>query len=201
MVLGFTVEFAPWSTWQRGSGPQGEHSEQRRDVTDARFTHLDRNGHAHMVDVSQKSATRRWARAACRVITHLDASDLLVEAAFGSPQVLETARVAGIQAAKRTSDLLPLCHPLLIEDIHITFEIAEHHVVIKVEVLAIERTGVEMEALTGGAVAALTIYDMCKSRDPEMSIEDLCVWDKAGGRSGVWHRVENGEVVHLEREE
>jgi molybdenum cofactor biosynthesis protein MoaC len=113
--------------------------------------------------------------------------------------ILEAARVAGIQAAKLTSQLSPLCHPLLLQDIHIIFTVAEDHVAVGVEVGSVDRTGVEMEALTAGAVAALTIYDMCKSSDPDLSIEDLCVWGKTGGRSGSWHREESGDAVYSDK--
>ena len=160
------------------------------------FTHLDRRGHAHMVDITAKTVTRRLARAACRVAMRPGTAAQLAEGGATARDILETARVAGIQAAKLTSQLLPLCHPLLLQDIHIIFTVAEDHVAIRVEVGSVDRTGVEMEALTAGAVAALTIYDMCKSSDPDLSIEDLCVWEKTGGRSGSWHRADDGGLVH-----
>ena len=167
-------------------------------MTNEGFTHLDQRGRAHMVDITQKVPTCRRARAACRVAMRRETVAQLAEGTIVARDVLETARVAGIQAAKRTSELLPLCHPLLLQDIRIAFTVAENHVAIEVEVASVDRTGVEMEALTAGAVAALTIYDMCKSRDPDMSIEGLCVWEKSGGRSGAWRLTENGGVVHFD---
>ena len=98
------------------------------------------------------------------------------------------ARVAGIQAAKRTSDLIPLCHPLMIGSVTIDFELEETHIAIAAEVETIERTGVEMEALTACSVAALTIYDMCKSVDKNMTITDIALWEKSGGKSGEYSR-------------
>tara|TARA_B100001167_G_C16753295_1_gene297364 strand:- start:276 stop:647 length:372 start_codon:yes stop_codon:yes gene_type:complete len=108
------------------------------------------------------------------------------EAAKGD--VLAVARVAGIQAAKRTSDLIPLCHPLMIGSVSIDFEVQQSHIAISAEVETIERTGVEMEALSACSVAALTIYDMCKSVDKSMTISDLAVWEKTGGKSGPYRR-------------
>jgi cyclic pyranopterin phosphate synthase len=160
------------------------------------FTHLDRRGRAHMVDITAKAVTCRRARAACFVTMRPETATQLAEGAAAARDILETARVAGIQAAKQTSQLLPLCHPLLLQDIHIAFTVAEDHVAIGVEVGSVDRTGVEMEALTAGAVAALTIYDMCKLSDPDLSIGGLCVWEKTGGRSGSWHLGDDGGVVH-----
>ena len=102
--------------------------------------------------------------------------------------VLAVARVAGIQAAKRTSDVIPLCHPLLVGAVHVNFEIGDDHVAIEAQVETIERTGVEMEALHACAVAALTIYDMCKSADRAMVIGELTLWEKTGGRQGPYRR-------------
>ena len=101
---------------------------------------------------------------------------------------LPVARVAGIQAAKRTSDVIPLCHPLLVGAVHVNFEIGDDHVAIEAQVETVERTGVEMEALHACAVAALTIYDMCKSADREMVIGELTLWEKTGGRQGTYRR-------------
>ena len=102
--------------------------------------------------------------------------------------VLAVARVAGIQAAKRTSELIPLCHPLMIGSISIEFEVKETHVSVTAEVETLDRTGVEMEALTACSVAALTIYDMCKSVDKNMVISELALWEKTGGKSGDYNR-------------
>jgi cyclic pyranopterin monophosphate synthase len=102
--------------------------------------------------------------------------------------VLGTARIAGIQAAKRTADLIPMCHPLLVGAVHVNFTIGDDHVEVEAEVETVDRTGVEMEALTACAVAALTIYDMCKSADKTMMVGSLALWEKSGGSSGTWRR-------------
>jgi cyclic pyranopterin phosphate synthase len=104
--------------------------------------------------------------------------------------VLAAARVAGIQAAKRTSDLIPLCRPLLVGSVTVNFTIGDDYVEVEAQVEAFDRTGVEMEAMTACSIAALTVYDMCKSSDRTMSIGELCLWEKTGGRSGSWRRSE-----------
>ncbi len=108
--------------------------------------------------------------------------------AINKGDVLGTARIAGIQAAKRTPDLIPMCHPLLVGAVHVNFTIGDDHVEIEAQVETVDRTGVEMEALTACAVAALTIYDMCKSSDRSMTIGQLALWEKTGGSSGTWRR-------------
>ena len=108
--------------------------------------------------------------------------------------MLGAARIAGIQAAKRTAELIPLCHPLLVGAVAINFTIGDDNVEVEAQVEAVDRTGVEMEALTACAVAALTIYDMCKSADRSMMIADLCLWEKVGGRSGTWRRSQIQEI-------
>jgi cyclic pyranopterin phosphate synthase len=105
--------------------------------------------------------------------------------------VIAVARVAGIQAAKRTSDMIPLCHPLFISAVSVDFDIANDHVAVEVQVDTVDRTGVEMEALHACSVAALTIYDMCKSADKAMVIGELTLWEKTGGRSGTYQRIED----------
>ena len=102
--------------------------------------------------------------------------------------VLGTARIAGIQAAKRTADLIPMCHPLLISACHVNFTIGDDYVEIEAHVETVDRTGVEMEALTACATAALTIYDMCKSADRSMVVGELALWEKTGGSRGPWRR-------------
>jgi cyclic pyranopterin phosphate synthase len=104
--------------------------------------------------------------------------------------VLAVARIAGIQAAKRTSDMIPLCHPLLVGSVSVTFDIGDDHVEVEVYVETVDRTGVEMEALHACSMAALTIYDMCKSADRGMTIGELALWEKTGGRSGTYRREE-----------
>jgi len=141
-----------------------------------------------MVDVTPKEATHRRAMARCRVHMHAETAGLVARGAIGKGDVLAVARVAGIQAAKRTADLIPLCHPLLVGSVFVNFTIEDSWIEIEVQVETVDRTGVEMEALTGASVAALTIYDMCKSADRAMTIGDLALWEKTGGRSGVYRR-------------
>ncbi|MBJ83461.1 MAG: cyclic pyranopterin monophosphate synthase MoaC [Acidimicrobiaceae bacterium] len=152
------------------------------------LTHLDSSGQAHMVDVLGKEPTRRRALARCQVEMTAETVSTVATGDAIKGDVLAVARVAGIQAAKRTSDLIPLCHPLMIGSVTIDFELEETHIAIAVEVETIERTGVEMEALTACSVAALTIYDMCKSVDKNMAITDIALWEKSGGKSGEYSR-------------
>ena len=108
--------------------------------------------------------------------------------AMNKGDVLATARVAGMQAAKQAAALLPMSHPVLVGNVHVNFVIADTHIDVEASVDTVDRTGVEMEALMAVTVAALTIYDMCKSADRSMVVEELCLWEKTGGRSGVWRR-------------
>ena len=112
----------------------------------------------------------------------------IASGAITKGDVLAVARVAGIQAAKQTANLLPLCHPLLVGSVFVNFRIEERHVEVETQVDCVDRTGVEMEALTACTIAALTVYDMCKSLDRGMTIGDVALWEKTGGRSGVWRR-------------
>src|SRR3954447_5035306 len=134
------------------------------------FTHLDPLGRARMVDVTAKDATHRRAVARCRVHMETDTAAKIASGAITKGDVLAVARVAGIQAAKQTPHLLPLCHPLLVGSVYVNFRIEDAHVEVEAQVDTVDRTGVEMEALTACAVAALTIYDMCKSIDRAMTI-------------------------------
>jgi cyclic pyranopterin monophosphate synthase len=152
------------------------------------FTHLDPLGRARMVDVSAKEPTHRRAVARCKVLMAPETASKIASGAITKGDVLAVARVAGIQAAKQTPHLLPLCHPLLVNSVYVNFRIEEGHVGVEVQVDTIDRTGVEMEALTACGVAALTIYDMCKSVDRGMTITELTLWEKTGGRSGQWRR-------------
>ena len=154
------------------------------------FTHLDAQGRARMVDVTPKEPTHRRAIARARVTMTPDTASAVARGAIGKGDVLSVARVAGIQAAKRTSDLIPLCHPLLIGSVSVNFDIGDDHVAIETSVETVGRTGVEMEALTGCSVAALTVYDMCKSLDKSMVIGEVALWEKTGGKSGKYHRDE-----------
>jgi len=141
-----------------------------------------------MVDVTSKEATHRRAIARCKVTMKSETASKIASGAVAKGDVLAVARVAGIQAAKQTPNLLPLCHPLLVGSVFVNFQIEEHHVEVEAQVETVDRTGVEMEALTACAVAALTIYDMCKSIDRAMTISDVALWEKTGGRSGTFRR-------------
>jgi len=154
------------------------------------LTHLDPLGRARMVDVTPKEPTHRRALARCTVQMMPETTVAIASNAINKGDVLGAARIAGIQAAKRTAELIPLCHPLLVGGVVINFTIGDDQVEVETQVEAVDRTGVEMEALTACAIAALTIYDMCKSADRSMVIGDLCLWEKTGGRSGTWRRSE-----------
>ena len=154
------------------------------------LTHFDTRGQAHMVDVGAKAETHRIARATGRICTKPETLARIVEGGAGKGDVLGVARVAAIQAAKRTSDLIPLCHPIAITKVAVEFEIIEQDnaVACHATVETFGRTGVEMEALTAVTVGLLTIYDMCKAVDRGMRIENIALQEKRGGRSGVWLR-------------
>jgi cyclic pyranopterin phosphate synthase len=141
-----------------------------------------------MVDVGEKNITSRRAIARCRVMMSPATAAAIRDGGMKKGDVIGVARVAGIQAAKKTSDLIPLCHPLMISSVTVDFEIGEDGIEITAMVATVDRTGVEMEALTACSVAALTIYDMCKSADKNMTISDLALWEKDGGRSGSYRR-------------
>ncbi len=158
------------------------------------LTHLDPLGRARMVDVTPKEPSHRRALARCKVMMEPETTSKVASQAMTKGDVLGAARIAGIQAAKRTADLIPLCHPLLVGAVYVNFTIGDDHVGVETQVETVDRTGVEMEALTGCAVAALTIYDMCKSTDRSMVISELTLWEKVGGRSGTWRRA-GGEAA------
>src|SRR6204780_2507407 len=157
-------------------------------MTDRSLSHLDPFGGTRMVDVSPKEATHRRALARCKVAMKPETTAKVANNAITKGDVLAAARVAGIQAAKRTADLVPMCHPLLVGAVHVDFTIGDDFVEVEAKVEAVDRTGVEMEAMTACAVAALTVYDMCKTTDRTMSIGQLMLWEKTGGTSGVWKR-------------
>ena len=146
-----------------------------------------------MVDVTPKEVSHRRAIARCRVFMESATAGLVARGAVSKGDVLAVARVAGIQAAKRAADLIPLCHPLLVGSVFVNFTIDDTWIEIEAQVETVDRTGVEMEALTACSVAALTIYDMCKSVDRSMTIGELALWEKTGGRSGAFRR-----PVHLD---
>jgi cyclic pyranopterin phosphate synthase len=154
------------------------------------LSHVDASGNARMVDVGGKPDTVREARARGAVVMQLSTLELIERHAVHKGDVLAVAKVAGIMAAKRTSELIPLCHPLPLTSIDLSFRFnrAERRVEIESVTRVAGKTGVEMEALTAVAAAALTIYDMCKAADREMAITDIRLVEKHGGRSGVFRR-------------
>ncbi|MEW6153971.1 MAG: cyclic pyranopterin monophosphate synthase MoaC [Actinomycetota bacterium] len=152
------------------------------------LTHLDPLGRARMVDVTPKEATHRRALARCKVLMKPETTNLIASNAISKGDVLAVARVAGIQAAKQAAHLIPLCHPLLVGSVFVGFTIGDDNVEVEAQVETVDRTGVEMEAMTACAVAALTVYDMCKSVDRSISITELALWEKTGGRSGPYRR-------------
>ena len=157
-------------------------------MSDLSFTHLDPLGRARMVDVTPKEPTHRRAVAKGRVFMRPETTTAVMNREVKKGDVLAVARVAAIQAAKRTSDMIPLCHPLLIGAVQVNFEIGDDYIEVEVQVDTVDRTGVEMEALHACSVAALTIYDMCKSADRAMVIGEIALWEKTGGRSGTYRR-------------
>jgi cyclic pyranopterin phosphate synthase len=159
-------------------------------MSDHGLTHLDPLGRARMVDVTPKEPSHRRALARGRVYMQPETTSLVARGALTKGDVLSVARVAGIQAAKRTSDLIPLCHPLLVGSVLVNFRIEDDYIEVEAQVDTVDRTGVEMEAMTACSVAALTIYDMCKSVDRGMVIGDITLWEKTGGRSGIYRREE-----------
>ncbi|MFM2184211.1 MAG: molybdenum cofactor biosynthesis protein MoaC [Actinomycetota bacterium] len=163
-------------------------------MSDLTFTHLDPLGRARMVDVTPKEPTHRRAVARGRVHMQAATTTAIANREVKKGDVLAVARVAAIQAAKRTSDMIPLCHPLLVGAVSVNFDLGEDYLEVEVQVETVERTGVEMEALHACAVACLTVYDMCKSADKGMVIGDIALWEKTGGRSGTYRR-ETGVVA------
>lgn len=155
----------------------------------ATLTHLDDKGHARMVDVSEKSATVREAIAEGAIYMLPETLAMIADGTHAKGDVLAVARIAGIQAAKKTSDLIPLCHPLMLSSVKVDFtcqpEISRVYIQARCKLTG--QTGVEMEALTAVSVAALTLYDMCKAVDKGMVIKDIGLLHKTGGKSGEWH--------------
>jgi cyclic pyranopterin phosphate synthase len=157
------------------------------------LTHLDPLGRARMVDVTPKDPTHRRAIARGKVFMQPETTSLVARGAISKGDVLAVARVAGIQAAKRAPDLIPLCHPLLVGSVLVNFRIEDTYIEVEAQVETVDRTGVEMEALTAATVAALTIYDMCKSADRSMVIGEVALWEKTGGRSGTYRRTPDAD--------
>jgi cyclic pyranopterin phosphate synthase len=156
----------------------------------ARFTHLDKKGRARMVDVSGKKPTLREARARGTVRMKRSTLDRIIEGDIEKGDVLGVARIAAIQAVKLTPTLIPLCHPLNIGDVEVSFkpELRPPGIIVDVTVRLVGVTGAEMEAMTAVAVAGLTIYDMCKAVDREMTIGEIKLMKKSGGKSGIFRR-------------
>ncbi|GAB3483618.1 cyclic pyranopterin monophosphate synthase MoaC [Marinomonas epiphytica] len=156
------------------------------------LTHLDSDGHAHMVDVSDKSLTKRIATAQAIVAMKKATLEKVIKGGLPKGDVLATARIAGIQAAKKTADLIPLCHPLMLTKVKLDINVISD---CELEVLCTcaltGKTGVEMEALTGASVAALTLYDMCKAVDKGIVVKNIALLEKQGGKSGDWQREAN----------
>ena len=157
-------------------------------AADSALTHFDDQGQAHMVDVSAKAATHRIAIAQGRIVMNPATLAIILAGSAKKGDVLGIARVAGIMAAKKTSDLIPLCHPLALTRVTVDFttDSASHSVICNAIVETVGPTGVEMEALTAAQIALLTIYDMCKAVDRGMTITDVRVLEKHGGKSGSY---------------
>ncbi len=155
-----------------------------------KLTHLDEQGRLRMVDVGAKKQTRRLARVRGEIRMRPETARLIAENKVAKGNVLEAARLAGILAAKRTGELIPLCHPLNLTAVDIDFAVGEDCVAVEVQARISARTGVEMEALVGASVALLTIYDMCKAVDRGMVISEVRLMEKRGGRSGTYARAE-----------
>ena len=154
----------------------------------SKLTHINANGEAQMVDVSDKNETAREAKACARVVMKAETLDLIVSGSHKKGDVLAVARVAGIQAAKKCSDLIPLCHPLMLSKVSV--ELSPNNEKNCIDIIATAKlngkTGVEMEALTAASIAALTVYDMCKAVDRFMIIDNVQLLEKKGGKSGHW---------------
>ena len=160
----------------------------------SQLTHIDDQGAARMVDIGDKAVTERIAIAGATVSMQAQTFALLQQGAHKKGDVLAVARIAGIQAAKKCADLIPLCHPLMLTSVDISFQLdpATNRVNIEACCKVSGKTGVEMEALTAASVAALTIYDMCKAVDRGMEIHSIALLRKEGGKSGVWRREVEG---------
>ena len=154
----------------------------------SKLTHINANGEAEMVDVSDKNITEREAKAGARVVMQAETLELIVSGSHKKGDVLAVAKIAGIQAAKKCSDLIPLCHPLMLSKVSV--ELTPNNKKCCIDIIATAKlngkTGVEMEALTAASIAALTVYDMCKAVDRFMRIDNVQLIEKKGGKSGHW---------------
>ncbi|KOC92882.1 cyclic pyranopterin monophosphate synthase MoaC [Winslowiella iniecta] len=157
----------------------------------SQLTHINASGEAHMVDVSAKTETVREACAEAWVVMHPDTLQMIIDGSHHKGDVFATARIAGIQAAKRTWELIPLCHPLMLSKVEVTLTAEPEQSRVRVESRCrlTGKTGVEMEALTAASVAALTIYDMCKAVQKDITIDNLRLISKSGGKSGDFQAV------------
>jgi len=157
----------------------------------AEFTHFNAQGESHMVDVSAKAVTYRQAVASGQIFMATETLEKIYDLQIAKGNVLEVARLAGIMAAKQTPHLIPLCHPLAISAVTISFIRQQHSIMMEATVRVSGQTGVEMEAMTAVSVAGLTIYDMCKAIDRSMVISNICLMRKEGGKSGLFEREDN----------
>jgi len=150
------------------------------------LTHFNESGRAHMVEVTDKDETVRVAIARGTITMHRDTVDIIKKGMIKKGDVLSVAQVAGIMGAKKTSDLIPMCHPLFLTGADIRFQVHDNEIEIEAEVKTVGKTGVEMEALSAVSIAALTIYDMCKAVQKDMKIENIRLVKKTGGKSGTF---------------
>lgn len=157
-------------------------------MSNEHLTHIDQDGNAHMVDVSDRVVTTRTATATGKVLLSGEVVAMLRDNSVPKGDVLSTARIAGIMGAKKTSELIPLCHPLAIHGVDVELHTVDSGVEISATVKTVDRTGVEMEALTAVSIAALTVIDMVKAIDPGAVVTDVGVQTKDGGRNGLWTR-------------
>ena len=166
------------------------------------LSHLNQQGEANMVDVTEKQITQRIATAAGKITMSAAAFELITSGKHAKGDVLSVARIAGIQAAKKCSDLIPLCHPLMLTKVQIDFEPLAQENAIRVLAMCklAGKTGVEMEALTAVSVSCLTLFDMCKAVDPEMLISDIQVLTKQGGKTGDWTNFSHEKAVKQKNE-
>lgn len=161
------------------------------------FTHFNESGRAHMVEVGHKDDTKRTATASGRIRMKKDTIDKIKEGLIDKGDVLSVAQIAGIMGAKKTSDIIPMCHNINLTGADIRFKIEENFIELEAEVKTTGKTGVEMEALSAVSIACLTIYDMCKAIDKDMIIEDIKLIKKTGGKSGDYVRSKTGKVLSI----
>ncbi len=161
------------------------------------LTHFNEEGRAHMIQVGEKEDTKRTAIAYGRIRMKKETASRIKDGLVKKGDVLSVAQVAGIMGAKRTSDLIPMCHNIFLTGADITFHVGDETVEIKAQVKTTGKTGVEMEALSAVSIAALTIYDMCKAMDKEMTIEEIKLMEKTGGKSGTFRRTGTGKVLSV----